>query len=552
MTLLAANDLFQRARAKATGVWKLGLDPHRMIFLDHGDIVFAQSTWPQDRLTSLLVERSLLTQAQLDYALANLKPGISVGKNLIDMGFITQRVLLDVARLQVERVVFGAMATDDEEPAFDERELDANVVRLPFETPLLLLNGILGLQDREQVLEWLGPLNQVVVGEGRKLVELTLPADLAKLPPLLDGTRTLLELARESGVEPLRFGSFALFLREMGWAKLHELPPLDRAAMDLALAQEPEPPSLPLPEPTTQDLAPSLFASIEAAAKPTTNLEHLSQALDALPEPEEALEPPALEDPFIEAEAGQATLPTPQELPPLDEEDLTPPEPKIHMPLVEEELELPPAPTLETPQPPARSLIKPLVVLFCLGLLGYAGWMLRGRFGRSKPTPDPALVLPAQTPEPTPEPRPQPPSDPKPEVEPAPETKPEPKPEPKQELKDSPAARLAALTQGDLAQARALSDLMLKQEPKGWTLRLLIACLNETVQTTPKHFPGETPNLFLQPIHMRDGKTCHQVFYGVFPTEKAAQEAIAKLPEPYRVKGNRPRAFPLADLPQRQ
>ena len=131
MSLLALQDLFKRYREKATGIWTLGKDPGRTIFIDYGDTVFAQSTHLQDRLTFILVERGKVTQAQMDYALANLKPGLSIGKNLIEMGFISQRDLLDVAKAQVERIVRGALACPDLEPAFQEQELDANVVRLP-------------------------------------------------------------------------------------------------------------------------------------------------------------------------------------------------------------------------------------------------------------------------------------------------------------------------------------------------------------------------------------------------------------------------------------
>jgi len=234
----------------------------------------------------LLVATRAITQDQLDYAMANLNPTMSIGKNLIEMGFITQRDLLDVAKQQVERIIYGCMATADVLPVFEAKELDAHVVRLPMNTAQLLLAGTLALQDREWLLELLGPLNQVVVLQGRSLMDLALPADLARLTPLLDGTHTLLELSRESLAEPLRLGAFALFLREMGWARLHEMPPLDRHALDLALSPEPEPLSPPLAE-AFPETVPSLFSTIQEAARPTTNLEHLSQALDQEPSSEE-------------------------------------------------------------------------------------------------------------------------------------------------------------------------------------------------------------------------------------------------------------------------
>ncbi len=483
MTLPGLSDLFHRHRAKATGVWKLGQDPNRVVFLDSGDVVFAQSTHPQDRLTALLVERGLMTQAQLDYAMANLKPGLSVGKNLIDMGFITQRVLLEVARLQVERVVWGAMATPETVPAFEARELEGNVVRLPFETPLLLLNGLLNLQDREQVLELLGPLNQVVLLEGKRLTELSLPVDLARLPPLLDGSRTLLELAREGGVEPLRLGAFALFLREMGWARLYELPPLDRTALDQALTPEPEPPSAPFPEPTGE-LAPSLFASIEAAAKPTTNLDHLSEALDSLPELPEAQEIPQTTQPFpvapipletVEAEEGQAELPTPVEVPPPAEPEHAPEEPAIRISSLDEESRPAEVPDPMVPEPPrrGRGLLWVLLVLILLGAAaGWWAWQQRRPRvppllpAASDPAPVPAPPPPAPaastppspaastvTPIPAPEPTPEPPA-----------PKAVPKETPKEGPKDGTDPRLRAIRPGELGGATALSPARARKE----------------------------------------------------------------------------------------
>ena len=414
MSLLALQDLFRRTREKATGVWKLGVEPGRTIYFEEGDAVFAQSTHLQDRLTYILVERGKVTQAQMDYALANLKPGLSIGKNLIEMGFITQRDLLEVAKAQVERIIHGALATPDQAPVFDEKELDANVVRLPLGTGQVFLAGVLGLKDREGLLELLGPLNQVVVLQGRRLMDLTLPPDLAKLPSLLDGTHTLLELSRESLAEPVRLGAFALFLREMGWARLHEMPPLDRQALDLALTPEPEPLSRPLaPAPEEEAFpvtVPSLFTTIEEAARPTANLEHLSQSLD-----EEPLGPPSFEEdldeldelppppdaepraepraelradeegtlpgePFPEAfpwnadaATGQAQLPTPAVPIPAVPEDEDEPRVVLHLPL--EDLDEDAGPRTEAPVAVAApaSRVKLLGSLLILALVLVAG-----------------------------------------------------------------------------------------------------------------------------------------------------------------------------------
>jgi hypothetical protein len=214
MTLKTVPDLFRRWREKETGHWHVGDKQSRTIYLDSGDIVYASSNFPSDKLTTIMVEQGKLTQNQMNHALANLKPGISVAKNLIEMGFIAHSDLLDIVRIQVGRIVCSALSAT-ESPTFDAKnELEESIVRLPLlDTPALLFSGVMKITDRESLLELLGPLNQVVLLQGKRVFELELPADLLKMAQLMDGTRTILELSSETAVKTMETGAFALFLR---------------------------------------------------------------------------------------------------------------------------------------------------------------------------------------------------------------------------------------------------------------------------------------------------------------------------------------------------
>jgi len=547
MSLLALKDLFARHRARATGLWRLGQEPGRTVFLEAGDIVFASSTHPLDRLTHLLVERGKITQAQLDYAMTNLNPGMSIGKNLIEMGFITQRDLLDVARAQVERVVWAGIATPEVAPAFEAKDLDATTVRLPFDTPAMLLASVLNLQDRERVLEELGPLNQVVVLEGRRHQELALPADLVRLPGLLDGSRTLLELSREASVEPFRLGAFILFLREMGWARLHELPPLDRRALERALdpAEPALTPALPEPPPVAQ---PSLFAEIHASQRPTTNLEHLSEALDEL-------------GPDDELDDLPQTVPMPPD-----------PEPEPALPIHHEasgstEFQEPPPPAEPGPEPPSRRARLVLLGVLVLALVGVTWFGLRqaARSRRATPAPPanlaptpaanplpaaPELAKPAPTPEPEKKVEAEAPKPPAPVPDPAPTPIPPQKPGPAPAA--SRADRLQTILKGDLSQAVVQGALQRKALQGRWTLRLEIACQGATIQHAAELLKGQDPDLFLVPMTLRDGRTCYQVFLGSFGSEAAAREAARRLPPLFHAEGNRPKPFRVAQIADRQ
>ena len=553
MSLPALKDLFGRHRAGATGLWRLGQEPSRTIYFDHGNVVFASSSHPLDRLTHLLVERGKLTQVQLDYAMANLNPTMSIGRNLIEMGFITQRDLLDVARAQVERVVWSSMAGVAEPPTFEAKALDAATVRLPFDTPAMLLAGVLNLQDRERLLAELGPLDQVVILEGRRPPELSLPPDLVRIPALLDDHRTLLELSRESGVEPFRLGAFVLFLREMGWARLQEPPSLVRVSLEPPLEPRPVPakaaPSLPEPPPSY----PSLIAEIQASQLPTTNLEHLSEALDELgPEDE-------VDDPL--AQSGFQPPPHPERALRIEQ-------------TASGSTELPEPPYLESRRASRRPLVLFLIFLTALGLWGGLRWYKRNpiilpRLAQpapqapeaSTPKPEPSANEPASPPvaeavtTATAVPTPDPVAAPAPKAAPVVTQVPssgKPKPAPKPSAVPSKAERLKAIRDGDwkltLAQGAAH-----RQAIQGkWSLRLEIACQGETVQHAAGLLKGQDPDLFILPMTMRGGRTCYQVFLGGYESETAALAAAKRLPPAFLTQGNRPKPFRVDQIPNRQ
>ncbi len=561
MTLPALRDFFVRHREKATGVWRVGQELTRTIYLEMGDIVYAASTHPQDRLTHLLVERRKVTQAQLDYALANLNPGMSVGKNLIEMGFITQRDLLEVARAQVERVVWACLAIQ-ETPTFDDRPLDATVVRLPFDTSALLLGGVMSLADREAVLDELGPLNQVVVLEGRRLLEMPLPVDLARVTGLLDGSRTLLELSREASIEPFRLGAFALFLREMGWGRLHQLPPLDRHALELAIEQ---------PEPVITGPLPIRHEDMEGTLMeellPEPELEPLLEPLPELePDPEYLTVPaplpswdtPEPEAPPLPPEVPMSTLPEPTPEPGPEPEA----EPALTIqrePLSEAE---PAAPEAEEPAadaPPARKpwwLLAAVILLSTLLVLGYR-WTARKRVPPPA-TPTPAVAAPVPAPTPTVAPPPEATPAPTPTPAEAPKAEPEP---PKAAAPATSAAptgpgskadRLKAIAKGDWPLVLRQGEAQRKALENRWTLRLEIACQVDTVQHAVDLLKDQDPDLFVLPMAMRDGRTCYQVFLGAFASEPVAREAAKHLPAPFLAEGNRPKPFRVGQIPDKQ
>ena len=97
-------------------------------------------------------------------------------------------------------------------------------------------------------------------------------------------------------------------------------------------------------------------------------------------------------------------------------------------------------------------------------------------------------------------------------------------------------------------------------------LAVLAACIQPAITyepgpTAPNRLPiravvwvlkDQSPDLFLVPMAMRDGRTCYQIFFGSFGSEAAAKEAARKLPTLFHAEGNRPKPFRAAQIVDRQ
>ena len=292
-------------------------------------------------------------------------------------------------------------------------------------------------------------------------------------------------------------------------------------------------PALPVPPAAPQ---PSLFSEIHASQHPTTNLEHLSEALDHLG-PQDELDNPL----------------------PEESESLAPPEPAlpIHHAVEGNTERLEPPPTPEITPAPSR---RPLALLLVAALIGGL-WFGINRLRQARPAPP----APPDRAEPAPDVKPAVSSPEAVKPVPAPEPEGKPIPEPPQAVppgspaqkKEPPsvpskADRLQTIIQGDWKKAVSQGSLHRKALQGRWTLRLEIACQGTTIQHAADLLKSQDPDLFLMPMAMRDGKTCYQIFFGSFESEAAAKAAAKKLPPPFLAEGNRPMPFRVAQIPDRQ
>ena len=83
------------AASDLTGMIRLENGPViKVVYFQNGTIAFASSNEKADRLTEVLKRAGKLTPEQVEDAQSRLKPNISLGKTLVELGYISARDLL--------------------------------------------------------------------------------------------------------------------------------------------------------------------------------------------------------------------------------------------------------------------------------------------------------------------------------------------------------------------------------------------------------------------------------------------------------------------------
>lgn len=201
------------------------------LFFRDGVVIFANSQDPADKLPQVLMGQGRFTEEQFEAVEPNFNPEISVGRNLVDMGLITQQELIEGARAQVFHIFQGILSAREGQYEVEEGDLPDGVVNLPLDFPADFLKTFLNLEDRAwisaQFGEDLGFVPHKV--EDRPIhFEQVEVADYAQdLYDMIDGENDGNHLAFESDVEDFTLLKFLYALKAMDYIKVDVEPALD-------------------------------------------------------------------------------------------------------------------------------------------------------------------------------------------------------------------------------------------------------------------------------------------------------------------------------------
>ncbi len=174
----------------------------KSVYLHRGEVVFATSNQPYDRLGECLMRSGVLTPRQLEEAVKAYRAPAQFGRILIERGVLTSRELWSGVKLQVEEIVRSLFSYGAGSVLFWEGEIRPdNVVRLSLPTRRLIAEGLRRRDELLKFLAWLeAPRVRVdpVAGAEKKL-----SGTERAMFEAISAASTFAAQCRLAGVEPL-------------------------------------------------------------------------------------------------------------------------------------------------------------------------------------------------------------------------------------------------------------------------------------------------------------------------------------------------------------
>ena len=148
---------------RRTGLLRLTRDRElRAVFVEQGDLVFALSNLPHERLGDFLLARDLITREQYEAAVQKPNAKQRFGQVLVEMGVMSREAVETHARQHLTEIILAAFEWERGEFVFEEGTRAAHDVKLNLLTPNLILMGVRRMTNDEVVRRALGPTTQFI------------------------------------------------------------------------------------------------------------------------------------------------------------------------------------------------------------------------------------------------------------------------------------------------------------------------------------------------------------------------------------------------------
>ncbi|MFQ5950277.1 MAG: DUF4388 domain-containing protein, partial [Nitrospiria bacterium] len=192
-------------------------DLNKSIYLQNGEMIFATSHYPDDRLGEVLLKAGKIRYKEYERSVELLKKtGKRQGTILVEEGFITPKDLFEGVIFQVKEIILSLFTWIDGEYKFKEGPLPTEeVITLDISTATLILEGIKRIRDWNRLLKDLPPPDSFIKASEdpprlSKMIQRS-PATQA-LIQLADGRKTLYDILIASDMHSLECAQVLYYL----------------------------------------------------------------------------------------------------------------------------------------------------------------------------------------------------------------------------------------------------------------------------------------------------------------------------------------------------
>jgi hypothetical protein len=176
-------------------------DLAKTIYIQHGRVVYASSTNPDERLGESLLVRGKITARQYLEASKMIRPGRRLGAILVELEALEPEELLPSVEFHVKEILMDLFAWTHGDYELVIRDVDAdNVVTLNISTENLILEGIRRMRAWSPVLRGIGDIESVPVPTGNTevLYKLELTEEEQEILAYVNGRATVEQICQVS------------------------------------------------------------------------------------------------------------------------------------------------------------------------------------------------------------------------------------------------------------------------------------------------------------------------------------------------------------------
>lgn len=191
----------------------------KSIYFRKGEIIFASSNLPEDRLGTILYRTGKMSKTQLEEAEKSLTPGTRFGSLLLRKELIAPKDLWWGVKYQLEEIIFSVFSFDTGDFLFVEGVgPEEDLVRFSLNTQNLLMEGYRRLDEWRLICEKI-PSKGLIMSLKEKTPNMELTPTMQKVLTMVDGKADVAEVIRRSQLG--EFSSYKILYQLLNAGILH-------------------------------------------------------------------------------------------------------------------------------------------------------------------------------------------------------------------------------------------------------------------------------------------------------------------------------------------